>query len=610
MCNSEVSPTRSPALRLHLFGPSSNALSIMAKRRNQDEATGDEGERTPRKSRRIAHEEETITPTPRRSVQRDTPSKANGTPSSLRKVLFFASAGGQGSNRAEGDEETSDSVTVSRNDRSAKRKSARRLQKEDSSEDEDVGETAVAEAILDGDDAQLSGEEEYRVDTINAVDEDIVVAASNTPSKRGRGRPKGRPKRERTPSPPPDLPPHELYFFQNRTGANKTSSNTLPTNLLLNHDDYLANVRAYVDPHSQDVDRLKRLHTRSLDQWRFELDEGFNICLYGYGSKRDLAMEFASHLSRHSAKGAKIIIVNGYTPELTIKDILSTVTSTLSLPKNTTLPAQSPALLSFLLGHLTDYPPKIPLTLVMHSIDAPSLRKAHTMLAQLAAHPSVSLIATADTPHFPLLFTTSVQRQYNFLFHDATTFQPYDVEIDVGEQVDLLLGRSGRGGRGKDGVVFVLRSLPENAKNLFNILLVELLSSMKDGSITAQGFVDGDNDIDDDDILGASDDEAALTADTPSRRGRGRPPKKPATPKKPKHFTSATQPVVGIEYRSLYHKAVEAFVCSSELNFRTLLKEFHDHRMVESHRDAAGVERLFVPGMGKLELEMLLEEIG
>jgi origin recognition complex subunit 2 len=66
--------------------------------------------------------------------------------------------------------------------------------------------------------------------------------------------------------------------------------------------------------------------------------------------------------------------------------------------------------------------------------------------------------------------------------------------------------------------------------------------------------------------------------------------------------------VEGVEYRTLYHKAVEEFVCSSEVNFRTLLKEFHDHQMVESRKDAMGTERLSVP-FRREELESMLEEL-
>ena len=65
---------------------------------------------------------------------------------------------------------------------------------------------------------------------------------------------------------------------------------------------------------------------------------------------------------------------------------------------------------------------------------------------------------------------------------------------------------------------------------------------------------------------------------------------------------------VGIDYRLLYQKASEEFICSSEMSFRTLLKEFHDHEMIVSRRDAGGSEVLGVP-LGREELEGVLEDL-
>jgi origin recognition complex subunit 2 len=71
---------------------------------------------------------------------------------------------------------------------------------------------------------------------------------------------------------------------------------------------------------------------------------------------------------------------------------------------------------------------------------------------------------------------------------------------------------------------------------------------------------------------------------------------------------AAPDGAAGVEFRILYHKAREELVCSTEHQFRTLLKEFYDHQMVESRRDALGVERLIVPFRTE-ELEGLLEEL-
>ena len=78
----------------------------------------------------------------------------------------------------------------------------------------------------------------------------------------------------------------------------------------------------------------------------------------------------------------------------------------------------------------------------------------------------------------------------------------------------------------------------------------------------------------------------------------------PKTPRK----RLITEDASGIEYRILYQKAVEEFLCSSEMAFRTLLKEFHDHQMVVSRRDGAGGEVLGVP-LRKYEMEGVLEDL-
>lgn len=96
---------------------------------------------------------------------------------------------------------------------------------------------------------------------------------------------------------------------------------------------------------------------------------------------------------------------------------------------------------------------------------------------------------------------------------------------------------------------YVLRSLPENARNLYRILVAEHLAAEGEG-----------------------DEEG------------------------------------GVEYRVAYHKAREELVCSTEHQFRGLLKEFYDHQMVESRRDGGGTERLVVP-FRREDLEGLLEEL-
>jgi origin recognition complex subunit 2 len=499
------------------------------------------------------------------------------TPKSSRKLLFETPT-----KSTNGDTPNGTPTIVRNADRSARRKSNRRILEhaahgEESDEEAFDEEGTLAEEILE--------EEGGAVETVEEVSQ-VGAPVPETPSKRKRGRPKGSGKKKpKSPTPPTELPPHEEYFWQNRPGGLKTSNNTLSAQSLLNHDEYFQAMSGYEDRHQLELDLLLELHSRAFDQWIFELEEGFNVCLYGYGSKRAITDKFAAHLYHHlsgvapykgSKKAPKIAVINGYAAGTTLKEILATIAS-IAVPNNTKLPNQPAVLLDFLLDHLSTSPLPHPIPVILNSIDSPYLRKAPapSMLARLAAHPSISLICTADSPTFALLWDVGLKTQYKFLFHDATTFAPYEAEIDVVETVNELLGRSGRRVGGRDGVGFVLRSLPENARSLYRILVMEQLAL----DVMEQGLDD--------------DDEATAT---------------PRNKKVAQAKTAAPESTQGVEYRVLYHKAVQEFVCSSEVGFRTLLKEFHDHQMIESRKDSMGTERLWVP-FRQEELEGLAEDL-
>jgi origin recognition complex subunit 2 len=164
------------------------------------------------------------------------------------------------------------------------------------------------------------------------------------------------------------------------------------------------------------------------------------------------------------------------------------------------------------------------------------------------------------------MWDISLRDQFNFVFHDCTTFASFDSEFDVVEEVHNLLGRKGRRIGGKDGVGFVLKSLPENAQNLYRLLLTELICMMDEGHNS------------DDEMDGHAGREDGVNDET------------------------------GIEFRMLYQKAAEEFIASSEMMFRTLLKEFHDHQMITSRMDTSGMEILGVP-LSREEMEGVLEDL-
>jgi origin recognition complex subunit 2 len=480
-------------------------------------------------------EAETITPRKRargRPKKNATENHTNGTTpkkDSLLKTFFSTPTKANGTSEA-------DTPKIERNaDRSARRKSTRTLIERTilgNTSDNDEEEEDIAEEIYNSE--EESKMDEYGLGLLGELIEDENAPA--TPSKRGRK--KGSKNRRKSPTPPPDLTPHEKYFYQNRAGRVKTSNNTLSSLALLDHEEYFTRARNLVDPHAKDIEYLEDLHAESFNQWHFELSQDFNICLYGWGSKRSLLMKFADHIynAQNDHTKAKIVVVNGYVHNLTLKDILNTIASTVT-ERGYKLGSQQADMLDNLLA-LLEKDKAQDITLIIHSIDRIPLRRpvTQTLLSRLASHPQVHLIASADHPSFPLLWDSSLRSTFNFVFHDCTTFQPYTVEVDVVDEVHELLGRSGRRVGGKEGVSFVLKSLPENAKNLFRVLIGEQLAAMDDSAGALEG-ADDDNDNDDRRVVAHKKNEP------------------------------------GVEYRVLYNKAVEEFICSNEMNFRTLLKE-------------------------------------
>ncbi|KAK3491421.1 origin recognition complex subunit 2-domain-containing protein [Neurospora crassa] len=464
-------------------------------------------------------------------------------------------------------------------DRSARRKSARalidRVLEGAVSDDEDE-EQQIAREIYE------SSEEEEEGDTQqeNLADQEAELAAT-TPSKTGRGRgrggrPPGSARRKKSPTPPRDLPPHEQYFYQNKPGSNKTSNNTLSSLDLLTHEEYFSLLRNLgQDPHEKHIDALQSQHAASFPQWAFELSQGFSVCLYGYGSKRRILHQFAEYLFSSSGgndtNNTTIIMINGHTRTLTFREILTTISA--AIDPTFRLPSGNPlAMIQNLFTLLSSFAQKPRITLLLASLDSPfsPLRKPQTqsLLAHLSSHPSISLACTVDTPDFPLLWDSSLRSSFNFAFHDCTTFADHSKELDIVDEVHELLGRMGKRAGGKEGVAFVLRSLPENARKLFGLIVGEVLVAFEDGGGGGGG--------------------GGGTSGAGEFAAGGEGP--------------------GIEYRMLYNKAVEEFICSSEMAFRTLLKEFHDHQIITSHKDSIGTEYLSLP-FRKEELESILEEL-
>ncbi|XP_012534379.2 origin recognition complex subunit 2 [Monomorium pharaonis] len=200
--------------------------------------------------------------------------------------------------------------------------------------------------------------------------------------------------------------------------------------------------------------------------WQFILEEGYSLLLYGIGSKRNLINDFHNEIITNHPT----LIINGFFPSLTLKDILDNITSLLDVdsPSN---PNDCLELIETIMRNNPDDR----LYLIVHNIDGIMLRsnKAQNMLASLATVPNIHVIASADHINASLLWDHIKRAKFNFYWWDATTLLPYKAETSY--ESSLLVQQSS--GLVLSSLQNVFLSLTSNARTIYLILVKYQLSN-------------------------------------------------------------------------------------------------------------------------------------
>ncbi|KAI8052408.1 origin recognition complex subunit 2-domain-containing protein [Syncephalis plumigaleata] len=387
-------------------------------------------------------------------------------------------------------------------------------------------------------------------------------------------------------------------FFITRGGSNLTSNNTMASLPPLERGEFTTLIQQYQSSHQAEMTQLQHLYRKQFKQWYFELRSGFSLLIYGYGSKRRLTHRFA----REMLTDAPLIVVNGFSPIVSPKEIIEKITSV--LPDA----ARSAGTLLDQARHITEYLADIrkkPVStrtssfkhiyLLIHNIECSGLQseRARAVLATLVKSPSIHCIATVDHIHSGFLWDSSSMAQFKWLAHDGTTFEPYLVETSYD---NVLLTKSeemdGKAAR------YVLTSLTVNARGLFRLLA--------DYQLKLKGQKTKTNN--------------RVTSTRPTGKGR---PRKETT----KHLNEETDHSgadnddendendvtgqtmsFGLSYSRFYAMAKEAFLVSNDLTFRTQLTEFRDHRLMLTKRSPEGEDLFYIP-FSEVTLTSLVQTI-
>jgi origin recognition complex subunit 2 len=379
-------------------------------------------------------------------------------------------------------------------------------------------------------------------------------------------------------------------YFELASRPARTSSNVFSAILEpLTQDEYTSLLSKSTSSKNLEVEvkSLCQRNEKTFPRRFMELIQGFNLIFYGYGSKHSLLTTFAKNFC---SKRGHVIVINGFFPNLSIKDVLSSIEKVpelTSLPlSSTSLESQAKRIYEFFLPpsvRPTQITSPVPLFLIIHNLDSPQLRtsKIKSCLSLLALNPRIHIVASVDHINSPLMFTTSEcsarkhtydgsadsnqeipsSRGFAWLWHDMTTFEHYDLELsfrDVSSLGSNVLvgggvgGTSAGAGMTETGAKHVLASVTEKAKRLFVLLSKNQLAS-------------------------------ASSSDSTS--------------------TDSMQQF-SISYDALFSRAREEFIATSDVALRALLGEFRDHGLVLSATSAAD------SGVGKAASEVLWIPLG
>lgn len=149
--------------------------------------------------------------------------------------------------------------------------------------------------------------------------------------------------------------------------------------------------------HEQAVKSLNEEHKTHFDKWLTLFDEGYTVLLYGFGSKRNLIQSF------HNEKLSEehVIVINGFFPSLTIKDILDSIW--VDFLEQPSMGGNPHEIVNMIKKEVEDIP-ALNLFLIVHNIDGMTLRndKAQSVLSRLASIKNIHMIASIDHINTPL----------------------------------------------------------------------------------------------------------------------------------------------------------------------------------------------------------------
>jgi origin recognition complex subunit 2 len=366
-------------------------------------------------------------------------------------------------------------------------------------------------------------------------------------------------------------------YFVNTSAPARTSTNVFSNLVMpLTTEEYSTAIRSassHAKPFRPNAwsDSIRAFHFCRFSR---ELEEGFNLLFYGFGSKRDVLNQFAVEIC--SPRG-HTVVANGFQPQFTLKELLHAVEKVPGISSapllSSGIDGQTRRIYDFFAGS----PSKCHLYIIVHNIDASAFRtsRAKPCLSLLALNPYIHIIASVDHINAPMLWSTteastrkpesvlpdnSPPRGFSWLWHDLTTLTPYDVELSFADRSSISgasavhsaaarkqreAGVAAQNGSSmsESAALHILASVTQKAKKLFALMGARQLGRMEEAAESVNNALQN-----------------------------------------------------ALAYDVLFVAARDNFIATNDAAFRSLLSEFRDHGLVVGMQGGPGSgESLWIP---------------
>lgn len=261
-------------------------------------------------------------------------------------------------------------------------------------------------------------------------------------------------------------PPTSKSFFEgycdlqsakkSKTSANSTNKLKTPKLTQEKLDEIVKNFEIS-STHKNCIQMLVTEIFNMFDKWDYILKQNYNIVLYGAGSKREIISKFVERYIHVSP----VIVVNGFFPDISVKEIVEKLCSILNIKFD------SVDAIEKIQNKIKNY--NIEIYIAVNNIDGIMLRskKAQSSLSQLAKMKQIHVIASIDHINAPLIWEKRTSSEFNWVWYDSTTFLSYSEETLY--EGNLMLQTNGKATLLSLRNVF--NSLTKNSQGIFIIMV-------------------------------------------------------------------------------------------------------------------------------------------